>query len=193
VKGGYVMDRKRAILVAKDILATIVRNVHLRRELVKVCAEPKLNFWRVMYGNLTDTAALEWCKLFGSDDNETQPVHWKSIAQDQDRFREDMLRAIGVTREAWNEYWAEMKTYRDHAVAHFDPRQSVTIARYPPFDLALKSSYFYYIYLRAELAKLGEGLLPEDLEQYSLQFAKKCGEVAAVALNATKHISETAY
>jgi hypothetical protein len=80
VKGGYVMDRKQAILVAKDILATIVRNVHLRRELVKVCAEPKLNFWRVMYGNLTDTAALEWCKLFGSDDSETQPVHWKSLA-----------------------------------------------------------------------------------------------------------------
>jgi hypothetical protein len=38
------MDRKRAILVAKDILGTIIRNVHLRRELVKVCGEPKLDF-----------------------------------------------------------------------------------------------------------------------------------------------------
>jgi hypothetical protein len=86
-----------------------------------------------------------------------------------------------------------MKTYRDHAVAHFDPRQSVTIARYPSFDLALKSSYFYYLYLRAELAKLGDGLLPEDLEQYSLQFAKKCSEVATAALKATKEIRETSY
>jgi hypothetical protein len=187
------MERKRAMLVATDILGAIVRNVHLGRELTKVCAEPELNFWRVMYGNLTDTAALEWCKLFGSDDSEKQPVHWKSIAQDQDRFREGMLRSIGISRKSWNEYWVEMKTYRDHAVAHFDPRQSVTIARYPPFDLALKSSYFYYTYLRAELAKLGEGLLPEDLEQYSLQFAKKCGEVASAALNATKDINETSY
>jgi hypothetical protein len=86
-----------------------------------------------------------------------------------------------------------MKTSRDHAVAHFDPRQNVSIARYPSFDLALKSSYLYYRYLRAELAKFGDGLLPEDLEQYCLQFAKKCGEVAAVALNATKEINETAY
>src|SRR5258706_2745388 len=183
------MDRKRAILVAKDILGTIVRNVHLRRELVKVCAEPKLNFWRVMYGNLTDTAALEWCKLFGSDDSETQPVHWKSIVQDHERFREDLLKALAISRAEWEGYWIELKTYRDRAVAHFDPRQ-ISIARYPDFDLALKSSYFYYTYLRAELSTLGEGLLPEDLEQYSLQFARKCGEVAAVALNATKKLAK---
>jgi hypothetical protein len=147
------MERKRAILVAKDILAAIVRNVHLRRELSKVSAEPALNFWRLIYGNLTDMAVLEWCKLFGSDDSERQAVHWKSIADDHEHFRENMLRSIGVSREAWNQYWTEMKTYRDHAVAHFDPRQSVTIARYPSFDLALRSSYFYYIYLRAELVK----------------------------------------
>jgi len=122
---------------------------------------------------------VEWCKLFGSDDSETQPVHWKSIAQDHERFREDLLKAIAVSRAEWDAYWIELKTYRDRAVAHFDPRQ-ISIARYPDFDLALKSSYFYYTYLRAELSKLGEGLLPEDLEQYSLQFAKKCGEVAAV-------------
>jgi hypothetical protein len=187
------MDRKRAILVATDILATIVRNVHLRRELVKVCAEPKLNFWRVMYGNLTDTAALEWCKLFGSDDSETQPAHWKSIVQDREKFREDMLKALAIPRAEWDAYWLEMKTYRDHAVAHFDPRQNVSIARYPSFDIALKSSYFYYSYLRAELAKLREGLLPEDLENYALQFAKKAGEVAKAALDATKSINETVY
>jgi hypothetical protein len=159
------MDRKRAIVVAKDILGTIVRNVHLRRELVKVCAEPKLNFWRVMYGNLTDTAALEWCKHFGADDSEKQPVHWKSIAQDQARFRDDMLNALNVSRAEWNKYWLLMKTYRDQAVAHCDPRQ-VSITHYPDFELALKSSYFYYTYLRAELIPLGEGLLPEDLEDY---------------------------
>jgi hypothetical protein len=103
-EGFWIMERKRAILVAKDILAAIVRNVHLRRELSKVSAEPALNFWRLIYGNLTDMAVLEWCKLFGSDDSERQPVHWKSIAEDQEHFREDMLKSIGVSREARNQY-----------------------------------------------------------------------------------------
>jgi hypothetical protein len=143
-----------------------------------------------MYGNLTDTAALEWCKLFGADDSEKQPVHWKSIAQDQARFRVDMLNALNVSGAEWNEYWLLMKTYRDQAVAHFDPRQ-VSITHYPDFELALKSSYFYYTYLRAELIPLGEGLLPEDLEDYSRTFARKCGEVATVALKATSDIVET--
>ncbi len=136
---------------------------------------------------------MEWCKLFGSDDSETQPVHWKSIATDHDAFRKDLLSALAISQAEWNDYWTEMKTYRDRAVAHFDPRQ-VSIARYPDFDLALKSTYFYYKYLRAELALLGEGLLPEDLEEYSRTFAKKCAETAAAALDATKSIiSEPRY
>jgi hypothetical protein len=187
------MDRRQAIMVAINILATIVRNVLLRRELVKVCDNPQLNFWRVMYGNLTDTATLDWCKLFGSDDSEKQAVHWKSIVQDHEQFRKEMLKVSAISRADWDAYWLEMKTYRDHAVAHYDPRQNVSIARYPAFDLALKSSYFYYTYLRAELSKLGEGLLPESLEEYGQRFAKKAGEVAAVALDATRSIKETAY
>lgn len=38
-----MMERKRAIFVATDILGTIARNVHLRRELAKVCAEHQRN------------------------------------------------------------------------------------------------------------------------------------------------------
>jgi hypothetical protein len=108
------VDRKQAIFAAVDILATIVRNVYLRRELSDVCADPALNFWRLIYGNLTDMAVLEWCKFFGADDSERQTVHWKSLAQDQDGFRDEMLSSMGISREAWNEYWAEMKTYRRH-------------------------------------------------------------------------------
>src|SRR5260370_32399600 len=111
----------------------MVGSVPLRRELAKASADPKLIFWRGMYGNLTDTAVLDWCKLFGSDDSETQPVHWKSIVQDHDLFRDAMLKALSISRTEWNDYWLEMKTYRDQAVAHFDPRQ-VSIPRYPHFD-----------------------------------------------------------
>lgn len=190
--GAATMDRKRAIRVAIDICAAIVRTIHLRHELGIACAAPELNFWRLIYGTLTDAAFLEWCKVFGADDSDTQPVHWKSIVNDQDGFRNDLLTALSVSKQEWNDYWIEMKTYRDHAVAHFDPRQ-VEITRYPPFDLALKSSYFFYSYLRSELSKLGDGLLPENLEDYCRRFAKKCNEAATVALGSTKHIRETVY
>ena len=53
------MDRKDAMSAAVDLLATIVRNIRLRRELSKACPEPHLNFWRVIYGNCTDTAVQD--------------------------------------------------------------------------------------------------------------------------------------
>jgi hypothetical protein len=50
-----------------------------------------LNFWRVINGNLTDMAVLEWCKLFGSDDEQHQPVHRKNIVSDPNQFRTELL------------------------------------------------------------------------------------------------------
>jgi len=117
-------------MVATNIFAAIVRNVHLRRELSNACAEPALNFWRLIYGNLTDAAVLEWCKLFGADDNEKQPVHWKSLVEDQDEFRNKLLASLNISRAEWDEYWKQLKAYRDHAVAHYDPRQAA-ITHYP--------------------------------------------------------------
>jgi hypothetical protein len=64
-----VSDRKR-LSDAVEVLANLVRNIQLRRELSAACAAPHLNFWRVIYGDLSDIAVLEWCKLFGSDDEE---------------------------------------------------------------------------------------------------------------------------
>jgi hypothetical protein len=61
------MDRKQQLFDVVEVLVNLVRNIRLRRELHSVCANPPLNFWRVIYGDLTDIAVLEWCKLFGSD------------------------------------------------------------------------------------------------------------------------------
>ena len=33
----------------------------------RLIPEPRLNFWRVTYGNFTDMAVIDWCKPFGSD------------------------------------------------------------------------------------------------------------------------------
>jgi hypothetical protein len=183
------MDRKDAMSAAVDLLATIVRNIRLRRELSKACPEPHLNFWRVIYGNCTDTAVQDWCKLFGADGGGNQTLHWKTLATDEDQFRQDLLKALGVNEDQWVANWHEIKTYRDMAVAHFDPRR-VSIKTYPKFDLALESAYFYYDYLRAELAKVGVTQMPASLRVYSDDFANQSRDIAKAALNATKGFEE---
>ena len=63
-------ERKQRLLSVVEILASVVRTIHLRRSFHTVSPAPALVMWRVIYGNLTDMAVLEWCKLFGSDDEQ---------------------------------------------------------------------------------------------------------------------------
>jgi hypothetical protein len=93
------MDRNVAMKHAVDLLATIVRNIRLGREFSKVCPSPHLNFRRVIYGNCTDTAVQDWCKLFGADGGNNETLHWKTLATDVDQFRQDLLGALNITKD----------------------------------------------------------------------------------------------
>ena len=62
-----------------------------KRVLSALDPDPPLNFWRILHGNLLDTAVLDWCKLFGSDDEEHQKTHWKNVVADRDAFRAELL------------------------------------------------------------------------------------------------------
>jgi hypothetical protein len=179
-----MMDRKR-LSDAVEVLANLVRNIHLRRELSAVCAEPQLNFWRVIYCDLTDIAVLEWCKLFGDDDEEHQPIHWKNVVSDQVQFRNDLFSGLRIYESKWRSYWGEMKRYRDQTVAHHDPRR-FEIKNYPKFDLALESAYFYYEFIVGELHKMGIEQQPNDLRDYSRAFAAQCRDIANAAMKATE-------
>jgi hypothetical protein len=148
--------------------------------------------WRVIYGNLTDMVVLEWCKLFGSDDEQQQPVHWKNVASNPDDFRKDLLSQLGIYESKWRSYWAEMKRYRDQVVAHHDQRR-VEIKNYPTFDLALESAYFYYDFLVSELRNNGIDQQPHDLRAYSTDFAAQCRDIAAIAMAATNVLDKRAY
>jgi hypothetical protein len=183
------MDRKKALTDCVDLLANIVRVIYLRRTLHTICPEPPLNFWRIIYGNLTDIAVLEWCKLFGADDDQNQPVHWKNLTTDADQFRKEMFSTLDIYESKWKSYWAEMKRYRDQSVAHHDFRR-VQIKTYPQFDLALESSYFYYGYVVSELTKYGINQQPKDLRAYGRDFANQSHDIATAALEATKSFSE---
>jgi hypothetical protein len=185
-------DRRQRLLAAGEVLVSLVRTIQVRRTLHVVWADPPLNFWRVIYGNLTDMAVLEWCKLFGSDDDQNQPIHWKNVALDPDAFKRAMLANLVIYDSKWRSYWTEMKTYRDQVVAHHDERRR-DIKRFPTFDLALESSYFYYKHILSELGKLGENRQPKDLLNYGKDFSAQCRNIAAVATDATRSFRESVY
>ena len=62
-------ERKQRLLSVVEVLTSMLRTIQLRRTFSAVSPTPTLVMWRVIYGNLTDMAVLEWCKLFGSDDD----------------------------------------------------------------------------------------------------------------------------
>lgn len=176
------------------IIAAFVRSVHLKRAMHGVEPNPHLNFWHVIYGNLLDMAVIDWCKLFGSDHEEHQPVHWKNVvANDKhDEFRAGLFAAIGVTREEWFTYWEEMKDYRDKQAAHFDPTFFDKARRFPDFDLALEAAYYYYHWILEDMRSRGVQLrYPDDIRDYCQRFSEKAKEVAIKAINATADLKET--
>jgi hypothetical protein len=176
---------------AIDTLVNLVRSVYLKRALTKVERNPELNFWRVMYGNLLDVAVVEWCKLFGSDSEHHQHVHWKNVFRDQKSFRAGLLRHVGVTRKAWDAYWNEMKTYRDMSAVHLDSNRRTKVPRFPELGQALTSSAYYYGKAVEELRRRGVGLhYPDDLKAYGEQFFAQAIEIAEKALAATKNIRD---
>ena len=138
----------------------------------------------MIYGNLLDISVLEWCKLFGSDDKEKQPMHWKNIAHDPVAFKSALLQKLGITDNQWADYWQEMKKYRDMNVAHYDPIRE-EIKNFPKLDTALMSSYFYFSYVQGELLKFNKKQLPDDIEAYGREFESECRQIAEVALKTT--------
>ena len=176
---------------AIDTLVNLVRSVYLKRALTKVERNTELNFWRVMYGNLLDVAVVEWCKLFGSDNEHHQHVHWKNVFRDQEGFRAGLLRHVGVTRKAWHAYWNEMKTYRDMSAAHLDSNRRTKVRRFTELGQALTSSAYYYGKAVEELRRRGAGLhYPDDLKAYGEQFFAQAIEIAEKALAATRNIRD---
>jgi hypothetical protein len=171
-------NRQRQLINAAAILINLVENIRLHRILVDTCANPHLAFWRVIYNAIFDLSVLEWCKLFGSDDQTRQPLHWKNVVSDHDQFRSALLGRLQISKQDWDAYWHEMKRYRDQAIARFDNLRE-EIPTHPIFDVALQSAYFYFETVIVELKKIGvENVLTKDLQNYGDEFATNCLTIA---------------
>jgi len=172
---------------AVTILANLVRSAHLKRALTRADPAPSLNFWRVIYGNLLDMTVLEWCKLFGSDNEDHQQVHWKNMFHDESAFRDGLYRHLGISSDDFFAYWKELKTYRDTAAAHLDLAKPL-VPFYPKLDHAIASSYYYYAQLLPALRNRGMTQYPDDLQAYAEAFLAQTVDIASKAMMATKNI-----
>lgn len=93
---------------------------------------------------LLSDSAVSWCKVFGSNAEET---HWKTIIPEHDEFRDCLLDNLNIEREHFTQYWKKMKTFRDNVVAHFNA-EHFSAGSTPLFDIAELSSAFTHKYMR---------------------------------------------
>lgn len=183
------MAAHKQLTGALQVVANLARCIALKRALAAADPDPALNFWRVLHGNLLDMAVLEWCKLFGSDDEDHQLVHWKNVFTDEAVFRGDLLAHLGTDLPTWTGYWHQLKAYRDQHVAHLDfSKRDVT--HYPDLDAALASATYYYRRLIAELRAQGEARFPDDLGAYYEEFLAQAREIAQAATASTRGFPE---
>ena len=77
-------------------------------------------FWTLTTDAHLLRATINWCMVFGAESN---PTHWKRLssaksqAHDQ-RFRDGLLMALGISGDQWLEYWTDMREFRDKYAAH---------------------------------------------------------------------------
>lgn len=54
----------------------LVRCIAMKKSLASIDNNPHLNFWRLISGVWLDTSVVEWCKIFGSENEDT---HWTKV------------------------------------------------------------------------------------------------------------------
>jgi hypothetical protein len=182
-------ERRKQLEETIDSLVNFVRAVLVLRALWEAKLPPQ-SFWIVLSNAVFDTAVIDWCKLFGSDDEKNQPTHWKNVVPNEDAFRQQLLAAVGVSWPEWLKYWAELKHYRDNAAAHHSTERR-DIKTFPHYELALKAAQFYYeraaAMFRDEFAIVME---PSALDRYVVNFLEQATKFARLATDATRDWAE---
>jgi hypothetical protein len=158
------------------------QSVHVRRMIERIALNPKQTFWIMTVNLLADAAAVEWCKVFGSWNEDT---HWtRALPKDRhDVIRADLLKAIGLTQAEWEEYRNSIVSYRDQMVAHHD--LDATVAKYPHYDIALVAANFMFDQLRNIADPDSLGGIPTSLDRWSRTVAKNMTAIVKKAFQAS--------
>lgn len=161
----HVENRER-VENALMILATFSRCYHLFYAISSCLEAPGDQTanafpFRTIANALLVDATISWCKVFGSNSENT---HWKTVIPEETIFRNALYENLGIRGPEFLEYWREMTGFRNRIVAHFD-NSYIQGGRTPSFEIARKSAYFAHKYILANIPDEAEYVGPRDLEE----------------------------
>jgi hypothetical protein len=158
------------------------QSVQINQMIEGIALDPKQNFWIMTVNLLTDTAAVEWCKVFGSRDEDT---HWTQVVpqEQHNEVRTALLQTIGLTQQGWEEYRNHIVSYRDQMVAHHD--LNATVAKYPDYDVAILAANFIFDQLRNIADPDHLGGIPTSLDRWSQTVAGNMSAIVRKAFEAS--------
>ncbi len=156
--------------------------IKVRRMVEKIALDPKQTFWIMAVNLLADTAAIEWCKVFGSWDEDT---HWtRAIPKERhDEVRAALLTELSLSQSEWEAYHDGILRYRNELVAHHDLNASV--AKYPHYDKALVAANFMFDQLRNTADRDELGGIPTSLDRWSTGVANNMSAIVRKAFQAS--------
>jgi hypothetical protein len=167
-------------------LLYVVRNAANYRSLKAVHRDIfSQSYWIIISNNFYDMAILEWCKIFGTDN---EPTHWKTLVNDHNSFRNGLLKHIGLDVLGWQSYWEQIRDYRNNALTHH--RKSPMVTQFPPIDNVLKSAFYYYDWLVKQLEDIGIIQEPNNLEDYYNSYLQQAKLFSEKAYESTRNIEE---
>jgi len=158
------------------------QSIHVRRMIDSIAIEPKQTFWIMNSNILGDMAAIEWCKVFGSWDEDT---HWTNVLpkEEHETTRKELLDAIKLSKKDWEEYRDSIVDYRNQMVAHHDLTASVK--KYPHYDVAIAASNFMFNKIRDKANPEDLGGIPSSLERWSNTVAGNMSAIVKKAFEAS--------
>lgn len=160
----FQMHSRDRFIAPLHCLMAFAQAVHVRRMIEAIAVEPKQTFWIMTLNLMMDSAVIDWCKVFGSWDEQT---HWTRVLPKNyhEQVRTDLHFALGLNAEKWKAYRETVVQYRDELIAHHD--LNATVAAHPKFDPGLKAATFIFDQLRARANQDWLGGIPTSLDRWA--------------------------
>jgi hypothetical protein len=140
-------------------------------------------FWTLTIDAHLLRATTNWCMVFGS---ESEPTHWKHLIEssesDAKSFRNGLFSETGLSEAVSQEYWTDMKQFRDKWVVHRELKQFTDPI--PDFNIAFSVAYHYDRWVRSIISPdiCGE----PSLERFAKSLQQSVTPLVDMLLRATK-------
>jgi hypothetical protein len=179
------MHSRNPDLASLHRLMAFAQSVKVRRMIEGIAREPKQTFWIMTMNLLLDAAAIDWCKVFGSWDDDT---HWTQVIPKErhEDVRARLLSTLGLSANDWEAYRNGIVGFRDQMVAHHD--LDATVAKYPHYGLAFIAAEFMFAEIRNLADPYSLGAIPSSLDRWSGTVAGNMSAIVRAAFGASAQL-----